>query len=64
MKDDEAKDKKMRQMEKEYKDLADHMQQIEDSLESKSKNNNEGEPPDVKTEQQQKKNSSKMCVIL
>ena len=54
----------MRQMEKEYKDLADHMQQIEDSLESKSKNNNEGEPPNVKTEQQQKKNSSKMCVIL
>ena len=64
VKDDEAKDKKMRQMEKEYKDLAHHMQQIEDSLESKSKNNNEGEPPSVKIEQQQKKNSSKMCVIL
>ena len=63
MKDDEAKDQKMRQMEKEYKDLANHMQQIEESLDSRNKNNNEGEVPSGKTEQT-RKNSSKTCVIL
>ena len=64
-KDDEAKDHKMRQMEKEYKDLSDQMQRIEESLHSKNKNNNKGE--EVKNEapsRQRKKSSSKVCVIL
>lgn len=62
VKDDETKDQKMRQMEKEYKELADHMQRIEESLDSKNTNNNIGE---VKTqEKQRKKSSSKVCVIL
>ncbi|XP_028398118.1 uncharacterized protein DDB_G0290685-like isoform X2 [Dendronephthya gigantea] len=62
VKDDEAKDQKMRQMEREYKELTDQMQRIEDSLHSKNTNNNIAE---VKTEEKQrKKSSSRVCVIL
>lgn len=64
VKDDEAKDHKIRQMDKEYKDLADQMQRIEESLASKAKNNNPGEVQRDKTEQKRKKSNSKVCVIL
>ena len=64
VKDDEAKDQRMRQMEREYKDLSVQMQRIEDSLDSKSKNNNAGEIQSETTETQRKKSSSKVCVIL
>jgi chromosome segregation ATPase len=64
VKDDEAKDLKMRQMEREYKDLTEQMQRIEESLDSKSKNNNVGEVQSETTERQRKKSSSKVCIIL
>ena len=64
MKDDEAKDQKMRQMEKEYKDLSDQMQRIEESLDSKGRNNNAGEAPSESKERQRKKSRSKVCVII
>ena len=64
MKDDEAKDQKMRQMEREYKDLSEQMQRIEESLDSKGRNNNVSEVPSENTDQQRKKSRSKVCVIL
>ena len=64
VKDDEAKDQKMRQMEREYQDLSDQMQRIEESLDSKGRNNNVGEVPSENTERQRKKSRSKVCVIL
>ncbi len=64
VKDDEAKDLKMRQMEREYKDLTEQMQRIEESLDSKSKNNNVGEVQSETTKRQRKKSSSKVCIIL
>ena len=64
VKDDEAKDQKMRQMEREYQDLSDQMQRIEESLDSKGRNNNVGEVPSENTERQRKKSRSKVCVIF
>ncbi|XP_046840453.1 uncharacterized protein LOC124434610 [Xenia sp. Carnegie-2017] len=62
-KDDEAKDQKMRQMEREYKELENQMQRIEESLDSKGKNNNEGESIES-VNGRQKKNSTKVCILL
>ena len=64
VKDDEVKDSKIRQMEQEYKDLAEQMRRIEESLDSKSRNNNLGEIHNESLKQEQKKRSSKVCVIL
>ena len=62
-KDDEAKDQKMRQMEREYKELENQMQRIEESLDFKGKNNNEGESIES-VNGRQKKNSTKVCILL
>ena len=64
VKDDEAKDQKMRQMEKEYKDLADQMHRIEESLDSKQKNNNIDEIQNEKNHKRRKESESKVCVLL
>ena len=66
VKDDEVKDDKIRQMEREYKDLAEKMQSIEESLDSKDhQNNNVGvvhnEPV---SEVERRKSNSKVCAIL
>lgn len=59
-KDDQIKDEKIFQMEKEVKELSEHIKKLEQSIAESKKENNNNATVQASTD----KNDSKVCVIL